>query len=144
MIDDEYEHGYTEGFSVYEEYAIHDYESDLSNFEIGEYDNIHELSELIERIEDLKEYELEEVMAILESEGGSLYDALSTHENGDFTFYEGIDTYAELAEMFVDEGCFGDTKAMGNLVDYIDFEALGRDLSFDGYTEVSNGIILVQ
>lgn len=45
----------------------------------------------------------------------------------------------EVAEELVDEGCFGDIPA--NIVNYIDYEAIARDLRYEGYTEVRNGVI---
>ena len=56
---------------------------------------------------------------------------------------DALEDLNELAEQFVDEGVFGDTRAMGDLVNYIDYEALGRDLGHDGYIETSKGVLLV-
>ena len=32
-------------------------------------------------------------------------------------------------------------KMLGNLASYFDYDAFARDLSYDGYTETSNGVI---
>ena len=42
-----------------------------------------------------------------------------------------VSTYKELAEEFVDEGLFGEIPE--HLISYIDYESIGRDLSYDGY-----------
>jgi antirestriction protein len=42
-----------------------------------------------------------------------------------------VSTYKELAEEMVDEGLFGEIPE--RLINYIDYESIGRDLSFDGY-----------
>lgn len=139
----EFENGFYENGSFYEEWAIHDFETEIEDFEIHEYDNIDELNELIEEIENLKDYEFEEVQALIEATGYALKDCIETQKSGGFTYYSGVDSLSDLAEMFVDEGFFGDPKQMGNLVNYIDYESLGRDLGFDGYTVTSNGVIIV-
>lgn len=134
--DGEYQPGYCEGVSCYEEVAIHDYETDVDGLKIGEWSNIMELSEMVERLEDLEDYEMEAVEALIEANGYTLEQALEKQEDGDVTFYAGMNL-TELAEQFVDEGLF----SMETLLNYIDFEALGRDLGFDGYTETKNGVI---
>lgn len=138
MVDNEYVHGCEEGCSIYEEYAIHDYESDL-DIEIGEWDSPEDLSALFEEIEDLDEYEYEALKAALEVCGGELEDALDAVQNGEVDFYPNA-TLEDVASEMVDEGFF----ATETLMDYIDFERLGRDLSYDGYTETSNGVIYMQ
>ena len=61
--DGNYHHGYFENGSFYEEYAIHDYDTDLEGWEIGEFDNILEISELVERINNLNEHDYEALKA---------------------------------------------------------------------------------
>ena len=46
----------------------------------------------------------------------------------DITIYE-VDTLRELAEQFVDDGLFGPIPE--SLANYIDYDAIARDLSFD-------------
>jgi antirestriction protein len=46
----------------------------------------------------------------------------------DTTLYE-VETLTELAELFIDEGLFG--KIPENLINYIDYESIGRDLQYD-------------
>lgn len=57
----------------------------------------------------------------------------------DITFYKDM-TMSDVAYEIVNE-CYNLDKLMGNLANYFDYEAFARDLSFDGYTEASNGVI---
>lgn len=117
----------------YEEYFISDYESDFDGLKIDEYDNLQELNTLAERAEAV---DAELLAAILEAETSDLSAALEIAESGDVQFYESM-TLEELAEEFVEEGLF----STETLLRYIDFEKLGRDLSFDGYTETDAGVL---
>lgn len=114
-----------------DELAIHDYEAP---FKINEYDNIHELNELAETLEDLTEYDMEKVVYLVE-EGESFQYALEHYE--DVQFYSDM-RLTDVAEELVDEGCFGTIP--DSLRNYIDFAAIARDLSFDGYHETSQGV----
>lgn len=64
-------------------------------------------------------------------------DDYSEWENSFGDSFEGeFSSYNELAEHFVDEGLFGEIP--DTIINYIDYEAIGRDLSFeysiaDGY-----------
>lgn len=115
----------------HEEMFITDYESDFEGLQIGEYDNIEELNEWAEELEGV---DAEVVAAILEAEGGSLGDAISRAD--DVIFYPGM-TLLDVAYELVDE-CY-DLPEIAQR--YFDYEAFARDLSFDGYTETSNGTI---
>lgn len=117
----------------YEEYFISDYESDFDGLKIDEYDNLQELNTLAERAEAV---DAELLAAILEAETSDLSAALEIAESGDVQFYDSM-TLEELAEEFVEEGLF----STETLLRYIDFEKLGRDLSFDGYTETDAGVL---
>jgi antirestriction protein len=46
-----------------------------------------------------------------------------------------VESLADLAEQWLDEGVYGEVP--DNLRNYLDTEAMGRDLGFDGYTEAS-------
>lgn len=127
----------------YEEWFITDYETDIEGLKVGEYEDLEALNELAERYENLEDYEQDAVTAVIEANRCDLEEALDIVERGAYTLYGGCDSLEDLAQQLFDDGCFGDTKAMGNLANYIDFERLGRDLGFDGYTETSKGVILI-
>jgi antirestriction protein len=124
----------------YEEFFIADYEEFLG-YQVGEYENFETLNNLAEEIISLKEYEIEALEAIIESESNDLENALEILQSGDYQFYPNLETLEELAEIMIDEGFFGDIPE--NLVNYIDYEKLGRDLSYDGYVLTSKGVIYI-
>ena len=118
------------------EFAIHDFEweGDIDFTEISEYTNIHEINELVERLDDLHEWELHHIGAYLEAISSDLEEALDEYEST--TFYDDM-TLEEVAEEIVRECYDLDEFALR----YFDFEAFARDLSFDGYMETEFGVI---
>lgn len=127
--------GYEEGGSFYEEVAIHDYDSELFGLSIGEYDNIQNLNELAEELESK---DLEFVEAIVEATGCDLEDAIG-RQYEDAIFYKGQDL-VDVAYDIIEE-CY-DLPEFAKR--YFDYEAFARDLSFDGYHEVKNGVIYIR
>jgi len=95
------------------------------------------------RFDALSEYERQAVEAIMEATDYSIEEALDYVERGDFEFYSEIFSLADLAHTLVEEGYFGDPKAMGVLLDYVDYDWFGSDLRHDGYTETSLGVVRV-
>lgn len=121
---------YEEDGIIYEEVAIHDYETDLNELHIGEWDNIQELSNLVEECEDLDEWDYGKLLAIVESCGGGLDNLETALEKIDcYTLYEGVDTNEELGYYYYEAGCL---EIPDHLVNYFDFEAYGRDCAWDG------------
>lgn len=133
----DYVEGYEEDGIVYEEFAIHDYESEIPGFRVPEYTNPSSINDLIAEIEDLDEWDYETFTAILEAETDDLQQALNITLSGDATFYSGVDSLEDLAMQFADEGIL--SKEF--LLDHIDWEGVARDMSFDGYTETSGGVL---
>ena len=115
------------------EVFINDFETDINGLEISENTNISDLNETAEELESLDEYDLEKLEAILESDGGSLENAL---ENIDCYEYYSNTTLENLAYEFVEEMNLPEIAQR-----YFDYEAFARDLGFDGYTETENGVI---
>ena len=125
---------YMEDGIIYEETAIHDFETDL-DITVGEWDNVMELSELVEEIEGLDEYELETVKAYCEVIDNDLTRAV---ENlGRCTFYPNM-SLLDVAYELVEE-CYPDLPEIAQR--YFDYEAFARDLGFDGFYEASNGTL---
>ena len=52
-------------------------------------------------------------------------------------------TMLDVAYEIIDE-CYNLEKMLGNLANYFDYNAFARDLSYDGYTETSNGVIEIR
>lgn len=123
------------------EWTIHDHEwlTDLDLFEVGEYDNIEQINEKLQECENLEEWELEEISAAVEAFGYSFQEAMERQQAGYFTLYRNMDL-AEVAEELVNE-CYFTKDTPDIFTRYFDYEAFGRDLSFDGYTETKYGVI---
>lgn len=122
-----------------EEYFVSDYETTVPMLHIAEYPDYEELNEFFKRLEGLNEYDREAFEAICE-ELGDYKEALDVFESGDYQFYSDM-TIEQVAEELVDEGCFGEIPDAIKF--YIDYEAIGRDLSIDGYHETSKGVVKV-
>ncbi len=129
--DGEYVPYYEEDGIIYEEVAIHDYETTISGLNIGEWDNIDELNELAESLEDA---DIEIIEAIIEATGCDLQEAIDKQD--DVTFYGNM-SLLDVAYEIVEE-CY-DLPEIAQR--YFDYEAFARDLGFDGYCETSNGVV---
>lgn len=125
-------------YGEYEEYFITDYECDF--MEINEYSNLEVLNEIAEQIESLDEYEQEIVKALID-DGYTLEQALEEKDN--CYVYSGCNSMAEVAEQYAEETGLLDSIPE-NLRYYFDFEAFGRDMSFEGHwIATNNGYIEV-
>lgn len=124
------------------EWAIHDYEwlTDIDLFDISEHDNIMNLNERLLELEELEEWELEEVAAAIEAFGYSFLEAVDRQQRGYFTLYRNMDL-TEVAEELVND-CYITKDTPDIFARYFDYEAFGRDLRFDGYTETKYGVIV--
>lgn len=112
-----------------EEYFITDYESDCG-IEVEEYSNLEDLNEKAEQLADMDEYDQEIFKALLEN--CSFDEALEVFERGDYMYYDGVTDDYDLGYRYAEETglLYGAPEALKN---YFDYEAFGRDLSFDGY-----------
>ena len=122
------------------EYCIHDYEwtTEIEPREIGEMENIDELNEELQELDGLDEWDQKEIAAAMEAFGYEFKEAHERQQRGCFIFYAGMDLQ-EVAESIADE-CYL-YNAPEFLARYFDYDAFARDLSFDGYTETSHGVI---
>lgn len=106
----------------YEEYFISDYECEF--MEIGEYDNIQDLNDIVEQFENLGEYDKNKVVGMIEA--GFYDDVLEAIDNIDnYVLYNDINTEQELGENIFYE--FDEHNVPEHLHSYIDFELYGRD-----------------
>lgn len=121
-----------------EEYEIHDYECEF--FKVGVYDDVYEINERAEYLEQLKEYQLEDLKAICE-EVSDFEEAIEVLDSGSYTFIPNIENEKEFGEYIATEGLFG-VEIPENLQNYIDYEAIGRDWMMD-YSFVSGGVIRI-
>lgn len=112
----------------YEEWAIHDYETDISGIEVGEWDNIWELSDMVEELDKLDKYDMKKVEAIMEYEGYGIMEAIDKMD--EYQLYTDITNEYDLGYYWmVESGCYEIPKHLEN---YIDYERFGRDITFDG------------
>lgn len=118
----------------HEEYFITDWECDYKD--IGEYENLEALNTLADEVEALDDYDMKRYTAMRDN-GYSHEEALEGYD--DVSLYEDT-TLEDLAYMFVAEGLYGEINP--SIINYIDYEAIARDLSFV-YTEVNNDVIRV-
>ena len=110
-----------------EEYFITDTEG--IPFEVGEYDNLYGLNDKLEQYDALDERE-QLCVAFLLSES---YDWDYSMENYDDVILYSNESLEDVAYALVEEGCFGSVG--DGLVNYIDYDAIARDLGHDGYVQ---------
>ena len=125
----------------YEEYAIHDYETDIEGLTINEYDNIEELNEIAELYDNLEGYEQKTVSAVIEWSyygGNGVKEAIENVDN--FNLMENITNDKEYGDYILENDLMGEIPE--NLVGYIDWESIGRDWYINGESYYStNGLI---
>ena len=135
----------------YEEFFITDY--DVPDFDgisdhLGEYTSIDEINYLASRIDDMVSSQIVMFEAAIESGEycGNVQDLinLTSEENllNCYGYYEGVEDDYDLGYYWVEEsGCY-DTKNMGSLTNYIDYERFGRDIRLEeGGTFTARGYI---
>jgi antirestriction protein len=125
----------------HEEYFITDYEADIT---IDEYDDIYTLNELAESLDTLREEDLLKLKLLVYEGYNEREVLLNGLDNYDVDIYDYsndtsfADIYELLAYDMVQEGLFGDIPS--HLENYIDYSAIGRDLSCD-YVEFEHGVV---
>lgn len=105
---------------VDEEYAVHDYETDL-NIEVREYGNIWKLNEALQEVESLSEEDIDKVKAILDA---GLEDNLMSiiNELDEYYVYENIHSDTDIGNYYLD-----DEDIPEYVKKYIDYESYGED-----------------
>ena len=129
----------------HEEFFITDFEWDDDGmskaYSVSEYSDPNKLNKVAEELSKLDEFERLQVQFLL-YEGYEFEYAIENYSDVTIFDYRSStsfkDVYELLAEDLVDEGCFGEIPA--NLTYYIDYSAIGRDLSMD-YTEFQDGLL---
>ena len=124
------------------EYCIHDYEwtTEIEPRDISEYENIDSLNEELQDLASLDEWDQKEIAAAMEAFDYEFKEAYERQQRGCFIFYPGQDlddVAAELADEWLNSKDIPDFIAR-----YFDYDAFARDLTFDGYTETSHGVII--
>jgi antirestriction protein len=120
------------------EFMIQDFETDL-NIKIQETSSIYELNELAKKTENWDETQKEVFGCMVDNLGADIEDAGDKVENYDFYYIE-ADNETELAENYINQLGGLDCFSRETIEQYFDFEAFGRDLSFD-FTKTENGYL---
>lgn len=112
----------------YEEYFITDDENDLG-LEIGEYENLTELNDMARLVSCLDTYELQTLQAIIELESPGVSNIATIVKRLDeYTLHTDISDDKELGYYLIHEVGGYDLECMGDLANYLDYEAYGRDM----------------
>lgn len=115
----------------YEEFFFTDWECDAV-VSFGEYESIDFINEVAINMEDWDE---DTFSAACEVWG--MGEVINNDPN-DYNLYKDITTDYDLGYYWIEEsGCYN-TKALGNLSNYIDYEGFGRDVRFEsngGFTD---------
>lgn len=134
MDEDEFEEALESigvGEAPYEEWFVTDYNDPLGHaYEtLGEYTNLDALNEYAEFANNADNNAF---AAVLDAQG-DFESAKEIYESGDYAFYPNVSDWGELAEAVISE--FGGVEQLDRdtAERYFDYEALGRDLSFDTY-----------
>lgn len=135
----------------YEEWFISAYECPDSGIGdlLGEYASLSELNYLANQIMELDESE-EFWQAVLDlgEHTGSVQELINLIGNMDcFDYLSGVTSDYDLGYYWIEESGRYDTKALGALSNYIDYEGFGRDIRFDesgiftdnGYVRANGG-----
>jgi antirestriction protein len=103
-------------------------------FDVGEHDDLYDLNDKLQQYEALDERE-QLCVAFLLSES---YDWDYSMENRDDVILYADESLEEVAYALVEDGCFGEIPE--SLSNYVDYEAIARDLSYDGYVQTDEGV----
>lgn len=110
---------------------------DFANIELENILTVNDWAKELAEVDSNRD--LEVLQAIAEVNCRNIGEVLDIYNKGYYQLYQGMDL-TEVAEELVNDCC--------NLPDfalrYFDFEAFGRDLGFDGYTETSIGVIYLE
>lgn len=121
----------------------HDYTiADLDgfyNFVDSEYTSIGELGDMAERIERLEDEDADKLEAMAEY-CDSLDDIESAWED---SYFFPDTTLADYAEELCYECGYMPSELPGWISCHIDWEGVGLELSYDGYSEINGGVLYV-
>lgn len=107
-----------------DELFISDYETDISNLKISEYDDILQLNEIAEEIDNLSDDELIAFQAYLEQYANNMEQALEEVRQGNYRIYYNCDNMEDVAYQAVNESGLLD-GVPEQVKMYFDYEAYG-------------------
>ena len=118
----------------YEEIFITDFESDILGLydHLGEYESIDELNHLAHLLSGMDGDALAKLEAVMDSGEytGSVKDLINLTQNLDnYDFYPDVDSEEALGRLYIQE--LEAVQVPEHLIDYIDYEAYGRDVQIN-------------
>jgi antirestriction protein len=118
----------------YEEWFITDYDCYVDGLynKLGEYANLDELNYLASKIEDMDRWDFERFQAAMEvgDHSGSVQEIINLTENLDcYDVYPDIHDHDDLGQYYINE--LDAMQVPEHLIDYIDYEAYGRDVAIN-------------
>ena len=120
------------------DYAIVDLDG-FYNFVDSEFSSIDELNDIAERLERLEDEDADKLEAMAE-----YCDDLDDIERAwDDSYFVPDTTLADYAEELCYECGYMPSELPGWISYHIDWEGVGRELSFDGYNEINGGVLYV-
>lgn len=121
------------------DYVVFDEENNFYGFADSNYIGIEELNDIAERIEVLEDEDADKLEAMAE-----YCDDLDDVERcwGDSYFVPDT-TLADYAEELCYDCGYMPSELPGWISYHIDWEGVGRELSFDGYSEINGGVLYV-
>ena len=130
--------GSTDDFGQpYEEWFITDYECPIHGVYdmLGEYESLDKLNYLAARLEEMPEWELKKLVAVMEAgcdEVSDIDDLINLTFNLDcYDFIPDITSESDLGYYYVHDAGIYSEKELGPLANYIDYERFGRDVAMD-------------
>lgn len=124
-----------------DELFISDYETDISNLKISEYDDILQLNEIAEEIEEMREDELIAFQAYLEQYANNMEQALEEVRQGNYRIYYNCDNMEDVAYQVVND-CGLLDGVPETIKGYFDYEAYGRDLDINRtFIQIDNSFV---
>lgn len=121
------------------DYVVFDEYDNFYGFADSNYISIEELNDIAERLERLEDEDADKLEAMAE-----YCDDLDEVESAwaDSYFISGT-TLADYAEELAYECGYMPSELPGWISYHIDWEGVGRELSFDGYSEINGGVLYV-
>lgn len=125
------------------EYYIADVETNIKGLynAIGEYSSLTKIGELIERISNLDEWSLETLDYASRMEPPRNIDAMEEiiDKLDEYTIIDDCESDYDLGYYYIHDAGIYDLDKMGQLANYIDYKAFGRDIRLESMCEYIDG-----
>ncbi len=118
--------------TVYEEWFVTDYDTDIPGLPFSEYPDLENLIDIAHRAAELNDDDMRAVSAYMSFIDDDLDDALETAEDGEFLIYENCWSKADVARRQHDEGIIL-TEIPEELERFIDWEAVADEYCDEVY-----------